>query len=226
MVFAYRRAQEEYLREGVAEARTEVIPFCADDTRFTGSAAAPAAGEPFKLLVSSRLVPGKGHDLLLEAVARLGTGAGPLEVHFAGDGPTRPELEAQVQRLGLEKMVRFLGMRPHAELPALLRGVHAIVLPTHMPGETFPVSLLEAACVGLPAIGTRWFGIPDIIADGTSGLLVDPRDVAGLSAAIARLAPDRALWARLSAGARQRAQERFTSTRVAQAYARVYEAVL
>ncbi len=101
---------------------------------------------------------------------------------------------------------------------------HVIVLPSYMPGETFPVCLLEGMAVGLPAIGTRWFGIPDIIADGETGILIEPRDVDALTAAIERFLADPAFYSRAHQNALVRFRERYTSTAVAASYSSLYEA--
>jgi glycosyltransferase involved in cell wall biosynthesis len=226
IVFSHRDGFAEYLKEGVPARRMAVIPFCADEELFNTTAQAPEEGGPFRILISARLVEDKGHAELLEVVSRLRVQRPKLELLIAGSGPTRPTLEAEALRLGLGGQVRFLGHVGRAEMPALLASVHATALPSYMRGETYPISLLEAALVGLPAVGSRWFGIPDIIKHEETGLLVEPRDVDGLTAAVERLSGDRGLWQQLSAGAWQRGHALYSARNVARQYERVYEDAL
>ena len=162
---------------------------------------------------------------LVDGLGRLGLGlrdhGAQLGVFDLGEeqGP----LEGRIGRLGLGDIVKMLGYVPHAEMPELLRTCHVIVLPSYMGGETFPVALLEGMCMGMPAIGSRWFGIPDIIDDGVNGLLVEPRDSAALARAIEALAGDLAFFARVSDGAARRALREFTGESVARRYVELYE---
>jgi glycosyltransferase involved in cell wall biosynthesis len=91
-----------------------------------------------------------------------------------------------------------------------------------MPGETFPLSLIEGMAMRLPTIGSRWFGIPDIVAHGETGLVVEPRDVAGLAAAIERLATSPDLARKMGENGYERAMKLFTSDAVAEAYDDIY----
>lgn len=219
----YDAAAAEYIDAGLPQSRASVVPFCADEQLFVGGAEDPAPGA-LTLAILGRLFTGKGHKELLAAMARLAPRHPGLRLLIIGDGPTRSELEAGVEQLGLRGVVEFLGNIEHREVPAILKRAHVIALPSYMHGETFPLCLLEGMALGLPAIGARWFGIPDIIVDGQTGILVDPGDVEGLSRAIERFISDRPFYfeARCNAVARFRA--RFTSTAVADAYLSLYRA--
>jgi len=96
------------------------------------------------------------------------------------------------------------------------------VLPSWMEGETFPLCLLEAALIGLPAIGARWHGIPSIIEDGRTGFLVTPQDPHDLAEAIDRFLTDPLLYPAMSARARQRALANYTAGKVAETYSALY----
>lgn len=98
------------------------------------------------------------------------------------------------------------GVLDPADAPAVLRECDALLLPTYYRGENYPGVVVEALQCGVPVIATRWRGIPDMVADGESGLLVEPRSVAELEAAIQRLVADPDLRSRLREGAAQRGE--------------------
>jgi glycosyltransferase involved in cell wall biosynthesis len=222
-VCPYQKASDELRDHGIRPERLVVIPFCADEVRFSGSITLPKPGEPFHLIIPARLVAEKGYAELLAAMAEVRGRLPQVRLTIVGTGPAQAEIEQTIARLQLGDIVNMLGYVPHAEMPALLRKCHAIVLPSYMGGETFPVALLEGMCMAMPAIGTRWFGIPDIIEDGVNGVLVEPRDAKGLGRAIEALAGDLAFFARASEAAARRALREFTGESVARRYAELYE---
>jgi glycosyltransferase involved in cell wall biosynthesis len=222
-VCPYQKAADELRDYGIRPERLVVIPFCADEQRFSGSITPPKPGEPFRLIIPARLVADKGYAQLLEAMADVRTRLPQVRLTIVGTGPAQVDIEQTIARLEVGDIVEMLGYVPHAEMPALLRKSHVTVLPSYMGGETFPVALLEGMCMGMPAIGTRWFGIPDIIENGENGVLVEPRDAKALAAAIEALAGDLTFFARASEKAVQRAQREFTGESVARRYAELYE---
>jgi glycosyltransferase involved in cell wall biosynthesis len=86
----------------------------------------------------------------------------------------------------------------------------------------FPLCLLEGMALGLPAIGTRWSGIPDIIEDGVTGIIVEPRDETSLMGAIERFLAEPDFFAQAREAARARVRARFTATVVAESYTQSY----
>src|SRR5207245_5777728 len=133
----------------------------------------------------------KGVDVLLRAAATLPG----LLVEVAGDGPERPGLEA------IDPSATFLGWQPR--LDDLLARWDVFALPSRE--EAFGIAALEAMAAGRPVVATRVGGLPELIEDGLTGLLVPPDDPAALAAALARLAADPALRARMGQAARERA---------------------
>lgn len=227
MVLPYATAAEELRAAGMPKERLRVIPFCVDDARFTqlssdARTAKRHGGDTFRLVMLSRVVEGKGHGELLEAVAAARGRVPGLRLTIVGDGPELHAVQARRARLGLEAVVELAGRVPHTAVPDVLRRADAVVLPSYMSGETFPLSLLEGMALGLPAIATRWFGIPDIVTDGETGLLVPPRDAPALARAIERLATDAAFYEAASRNAAQRVRARFTASAVAREYAALY----
>src|SRR2546430_16972161 len=105
---------------------------------------------------------------LLEAFARLPADAQLLVV---GDGPDRPALQRRAQRFG--SRVHFTGFVPHVQVPAVLRNVDMLVLPSLY--EDLSSALIEAMAAGLPLVATRVGGTPDLVPDGVNGLPVCPR---------------------------------------------------
>jgi glycosyltransferase involved in cell wall biosynthesis len=159
----------------------------------------------------------KGHAVLLEALALLRGRGVQARAVLVGDGPLRPQLDAQIARLGLRGAVALLGALPHEEIPGILAGATGMVLPSVRQSdgqmEGIPVALMEAMAAGVPVVSTRLSGIPELVRDGEGGLLVPERDPAALADAMARLASDPALVARLGAGARRIVERDFDRAR-------------
>jgi glycosyltransferase involved in cell wall biosynthesis len=159
----------------------------------------------------------KGHAVLLEAVRLLRARVPELRVVLVGDGELRSAIEARIARDGLAEHVELRGALPHQEIPAVLAEATAMVLPsvTSRDGqmEGIPVALMEAMAAGVPVVATRLSGIPELVRDGESGLLVPERDAAALAAALERLAGDPALAARLADGGRRAVREGFDRAR-------------
>ena len=150
---------------------------------------------PRRVVAVGRLVEKKGFDVLVRAALRL---PGDVVVEIVGDGPERPPLEALAGG-----RVQFAGALPHAAALARLRGAAAFVLPCRELAsgdrDGLPVALVEAMRAGLPVVSTPVAGIPELVRDGESGLLVAPDDPDALAAAIERALAD---GARLGAAAR------------------------
>jgi glycosyltransferase involved in cell wall biosynthesis len=125
----------------------------------------------------------KGVDVLVEALAHANSG---VELVMVGDGPLMEPLQARASELGIASRVRFVGRRPHDEVPEWVSAFDVFCLPSRREG--CPNVVLEALASGRPVVATRVGGVPELIADGT-GILVkpeDPRDLAGgLEAALA-----------------------------------------
>jgi glycosyltransferase involved in cell wall biosynthesis len=189
-----------------AAARVHVIRCGVDLAAFAAGQRRAAAGPPAFVCVAG-LRPYKGHAVLLDAVSLLRTRGVDLRVVLVGDGELRGALEDRIAREGLADRVALRGALPHEEIPAALAGATAMVLPsvTARDGqmEGIPVALMEAMAAGVPVISTRLSGIPELVRDGETGLLVPERDAAALADAMARLAADRDLAARLADGGRR-----------------------
>ncbi|HSL84680.1 MAG TPA: glycosyltransferase [Thermoanaerobaculia bacterium] len=163
-------------------------------------------GAPLVVTVSV-LRPGKGLEVLLEAVPAV-LGEHP-DARFAvvGDGPERRRLEEGAAAAGLGEAVVFTGFR--RDVPALLAAADLFVLPTR--DDAFPTVLLEAQAAGVAVVASRAGGVPEIVEDGATGVLVPPGDPAALARAVSALLADPAARRRLAEAGRRRTEERFSA---------------
>jgi glycosyltransferase involved in cell wall biosynthesis len=223
VIMLYSGAARELASVGIPSQRIAVVPMGVDLQRFRPAEHTNGlAPSPTRLIMVARMFWGKGHEPLLEAVARLAGRYPRLRLLLVGDGPLRSAIEAQIAELGLGDVVEVAGHVPNEQIPAVLRTAQVTVLPSYMPGEAFPNTLLEGMATGLAAVGTRWVGIPDIIADGETGLIVEPRNVDDLAAAIERLVADPALAAEMGRKARCRAEQLFSAERIVHSISDIY----
>ncbi len=137
--------------------------------------------EPIVLYIGN-LVPVKGLAVLIDACARLAEEKVRFTCYLIGEGPLRGELEQEIALRGLAERMRFVGAKPHEQLPDWYRATDVLVLPTY--SEGVPIVLLEAAACGTPFVASRVGGIPEIAHLGVSQL-VSPGDAASLARAIA-----------------------------------------
>lgn len=139
----------------------------------------------------ARLVAKKGVDTLLHAVADLAPGEPDLRLEIAGGGELSDELEALAADLGIADRVSFLGSLSSTEIDAAYRRASMFVLPCRIDADGdrdgMPTVILEAMSRALPVISTDVIGIPEVVEDGRTGLLVPPDDAGALAAAIGKL---------------------------------------
>ena len=176
---------------------------------------APGSRRPLVLFVG-RLVPKKGHDVLLDACALLKARGVEFECEIVGGGELRFQLEAQAHRSGLEDLVRFRGPLPQSEVGELLGKASVFAAPCVVTDDGdrdgLPTVLLEAMAVGAPCVSTDVTGIPEVIRHGETGLLVGQRDPQSLADAIQALLEESELRIRLAKRARGLIEERFDVT--------------
>jgi glycosyltransferase involved in cell wall biosynthesis len=219
------------LRE-LADVPIEVIPYTTslpDVTPAPAPAPTPASAAQDgtgPVLFVGRLVERKGVAHLIEAMARLGRGDEGPRLEIVGDGPERPRLEVLARRLGVANRVAFRGKIAPDELQASYARAAVCVLPSVLDArgdtEGLGVVLLEAMNHATPVIASRVGGIPDIVEDGVSGLLVPPGDPDALAAAVRRLGDDPALARRLGEAGRRRLREQFSWPAIVQRWLDLY----
>ncbi len=141
-----------------------------------------------------RLDRPKGADLLVEAAARLPRQERPWCFYLVGDGPQRGPLEARIRRLGLEGTVILAGL--HENPAAVLRAFDVAVVPSRR--EAFGIAALEAMRMRVPVIVSPVGGLPELVRDGETGIVLPRLDAECIAEAIRRLASDEALRDRLA----------------------------
>ena len=179
-----------------------------------------ALGDEPVLLMLARLHEEKGHRFLFEAIPEILATVGKVTILLAGEGPHRSDLEGEVRTRGLQNTVRFLGRR--ADVPELITLASVLVLPSL--AESFGFALVEAMSLGKPAVASTAGGIPEVIVNGETGLLVSPADSKALADAICRVLNTPGLAQTLGNGGRKRASL-FTFDRMILGYEQVYERV-
>ncbi|MEJ2870729.1 glycosyltransferase [Actinomycetospora sp. OC33-EN08] len=214
---------------GIPVTNVDVVPCGVDVRRFDPASLGPRPDGPPRVLTVSRLVPRKGVDTAVRALARVPAPAelvvagGPEGAGLAGD-PEVARLRALADAEGVTDRVRFLGRVGPAEVPALMRAADVVVqLPTYEPFGLVP---LEAMASGRPVVAAQVGGLADTVVDGVTGLHVPPGDPDAAGRAIAALLADPGRRARYGRAGRARVLEHYAWDRVAAATVAVYRDVV
>jgi len=204
---------------GVPADHVTVVPMPLDEHTF--SHAEDGRRETDLILFVGRLIERKGAEFALRALVEL---KGKLVL--VGDGPDRPALERLASTLGVSERVTFAGTLSPSEVADWYRRASVLAFPavTDWKGEQegFGMVLVEAMRSGLPIVATKSGGIPDVIKDGETGLLVPERDPRALADALGRVLANTELARRLTAAARRDVASRFSAQRVARTFTDVY----
>lgn len=176
---------------GCPEERIRIHHMGVDCGRFTYRARRYGGG-PIRVLSVGRMVEKKGYMHGLSAISHVVDMGVPVEYTIVGDGPQLADIEAAVTSLGLRNHVRLLGWQPQEAVLELMYEHHLLMMPSVTAAngdeEGVPVTLMEAMATGLPVVATRHAGIPELVQDGRSGILVPEDDVVSLADALSRLA--------------------------------------
>jgi len=172
----------------------------------------------------ARLSKEKGLRYLLDAFALVAGHRPQVRLVLAGEGPERRRLERLAARLGLGERVRFLGEVPHEQVPEVLQQLDIFAMPSTYEG--FGVAALEAEAMELPVVASSVHGIPDVVVDGETGLLVPPRDRQALASALDRLVADGDLRRRLGQAGRAFVAEHYSWEENTAQMEALYEAAL
>jgi glycosyltransferase involved in cell wall biosynthesis len=177
------RLAEATLHYMPSDTDVDVIPYGVDLDRFRPQ----ERNARDDLVVGSvgRLSPEKGLKYLLQAMAAVTRQEPRTRLILAGDGPDRRSLERLATRLHLVDRVEFTGELPHEQVPQTLARMDVFAMPSTWEG--FGVAALEAAAMDLPVVASNVHGIPDVVEDSVTGILIPPKDVDALSGAILRL---------------------------------------
>ena len=213
---------------GVPLDRMTSIPTGIDLARFVpGDAVAARArlGLPAKptLGIVATLRDWKGHDMLFDALARDRAGWDGWTALVVGDGPYRDRLDAQLKSLGLVERIRFAGQQD--DVVPWLQALDLFALPS-WGEEGVPQAILQAMACAIPVVSTTVGAITEAVTDEVTGLIVPPRDVPALGAALSRLRDDESLRKRFGAAGRARAERDFGIDRMLDAMETVFRSVL
>lgn len=173
---------------------------------------------------AGRLASQKGMDIFIRAAARLVDAypRGRLNFYIAGEGPERDKLEKLRDSLGLQELLRFKGRI--LNMDAYLASLDIFTLASRSEGLSF--SLLEAAAAGLPIVASSTGGIPEIISQGKTGLLVPPEDSVALAWALGRLVDDPQARVRMGTAALAEVKRRFTEKKMLVQTASLYREIM
>ena len=219
--FAVRRADSviavsSYARDLALEAgahpgAVRVINPGVDTGRATGDLDQRRSDRPTVLTVARMQEPYKGHDTMIRAMPEVLERVPDARWVAVGDGRLRGELEARASSLGVGEAIEFTGHVSTEERDGWLDRAHVFAMPSRLPpegigGEGFGIVYLEAGAHGLPVVAGNVGGAVDAVADGETGVLVDPSDSSAVAGAIAALLTDRDRARRLGAAGAKRAR--------------------
>ncbi|MDR5674211.1 glycosyltransferase family 4 protein [Halalkaliarchaeum sp. AArc-GB] len=212
---------EEYLSNNIGRAEQyRTIKYGIELNEFhDASPTDDLPGSGVRILMVSRLVEGKGFDVLLDAVERLD--ANDLSVLIAGDGPLRDYLMTEIRSRGLDQTVFLLGYRE--DIPEVMSGCDLLVLPSFREGT--PLVIIEAMATGLPVLATNIAGIPEIVDQEETGILIEPGDVDRLADELERFVRSPRLRKQFGRAGRQRT-EHFLTDRMVSDYSEVYHGLI
>lgn len=213
----------EHVRERVLEGagrvcRTSVVYNGVDSTLF--SPAETVTAQSLSVLSVGNLIPIKGHDVLIRAVASIAAEFPQLTLEIVGDGSERQPLQALAEQLGIAERVQFRGTRNRHEVAEAMRRCSVFALPSRYEG--LGCVYLEAMSVGKAVIGCRGQGIAEIIQHGSNGFLVGPGNEKELALALSMLLRDENLRQLLGLAARDTVLDRLTLEQQASHLIRIY----
>lgn len=218
----YNRRFLEDLYGSVAADRLLVIHCGTDPELFRPPDARPSG--PWTMVCVASLQPQKGQSHLVEACRQLTASGLEVRCLLVGDGESRGALTEQIRQAGLGSVVQLLGQQPRHRVVELLGAADVVVQPSVVLAsgkmEGIPVALMEALAMERPVVATSISGVPELVEDGVTGLLVDQGDPGQLAAALLRLHADEALAKRLGRAGRVRVVKAFNLHRSAAELAR------
>ena len=182
-----------------------------------GRDATVAMRSPYRLLAVGRFVRKKGFDQLLYAVKLLADAGVDVRLDVAGDGLLKWPLKWLARRLQISERVRFHGFVSHDAMAAMYAAADVLVMPCVVAPSSdrdgLPTVILEALLHRVPVVTTAVSGIPELIEDGVTGLLVGERDPAAIAAAVQRLIADRDAAVAMAERGRMRVRQQFDPER-------------
>ena len=201
LIAVSEQTRQQAIEEGIWESRITVIPNAVkplDISAVNRAAIRKDLGlndDNIFLLSIGRLTYQKGHEFLIQAMSKVASQFPNAKAGICGDGPLRPQLEAQIAEAGLSSHVRLLGA--WEDISPLLASAEIFILPSRWEGLSR--ALMEAMAAGLPVIASEVDGIKDLITDGVNGLLVPSEDAEALGNSILQLIDNAEMRKRIAA---------------------------
>jgi len=169
----------------------------------------------------ARLVPNKGHAHLIKAISEVAREYPNVNLLLAGDGPLRRQMEGLAKRLGIEKRILFTGKVGHKTIYKILKEVDIYAFPSS--AELFPYAILEAMAAGKPIVATNVGGVPEVIKDGETGLLIQPRNPKSIADGIRTLITNPMKAEQMGKKCRKLIEKKFALRKIAHDLTRCYE---
>jgi glycosyltransferase involved in cell wall biosynthesis len=231
-VVAVSRTHARYLErnEGLPVSMVRVIengidldayPPVDDALRAAARAELDLGGGERVVLMVAAMRPEKAHEALLGAARQLRDDGVEITVLLAGDGERRAALQGMAQSLGIERQVRFLGVR--GDVARLLHAADAVVLPSRGVVETLPLAVIEAMAVGVPVVASNVGSVGELVRDGASGFLIPPADEVALAGRLAHIFQHPGAAWEMGARGRENVRRRFGIERTARGYETLFE---
>lgn len=202
--------------------RAQVLLNAVDTETFRRTSATLPPTTRRRVIVPRRLFPKNGVEYFVRALPRIAA-AVDVEAIVVGDGPERARLDRLAAELGVDGRIRFLGAKPHVEMPGVFSSAEIAVIPSLM--EASSVAALEAMACGIPVAASRVGGLPEII-DESVGTLFEPGNPDSLAEAVVRALSDRVGLLRKGDAARRRVVDRFSLGRLVDRHLEIYHDLL
>ena len=206
------------------QSRVQVTPMPVDVGGFLQGAGATKADPP-RLLYAGNLVPSKGVDVLLRAVAELARRGVACQLKILGEGPARSELEALAREIGIATRTTWSAFVPQAQMPTEYGASTVTVLPTRGHAEGLGLTLVEALLAGSAVVGTAAGGIPEVVVHEQTGLIARDGDPADLATQIQRVLTDATLRERLTREGKEHVLRTYAPEPAIDRFLEIYNAV-
>jgi glycosyltransferase involved in cell wall biosynthesis len=201
-----------------------ITPMPLDVIGFAQSNGAMKA-QPSRILYAGNLVPSKGVDLLLQAVAELQQRGVACQLRILGEGPARNDLHALAAQLGIGSLVTWSPFVPQTQMPPEYAAATVTVLPSRGRAEGLGLTLVEALLAESAVVGTRAGGIPEVVRHEVTGLIAREGDATHLATQIQRLLTDVALRERLTRAGKEHVLRTYAPEPTIERFLEIYHAV-
>ena len=222
--------KHQLLKLGCNEKKAIVLRSGIDCDKFAFAPRRPDPDGRIRIVSTGRLVEKKGIEYGIRAVAKLAKMNQNLEYLIVGDGPLRENLQRLIQELDVSDTVKLLGWKQQQEVVDILDKAHILIAPSvtakNGDREGIPNVLKEAMAMGLPVIGTRHSGVPELVQDGITGCLVPERDADALAEKLSYLIENPQLWMQMGRSGRKLVEDDYDSNKLNDELVEIYQQLL